>query len=230
MFGTSLAVGVVTSNLVNFEKFMGYNQLISQYYYLNASVPASTDIVFQYLGMANVGNFLSNYGENQPLSRRVLFDNSTQSIDSLFLHRHTTYQIQTTCLHILIANGFVWVVIGLLTALIPFVEKRYKKKPTKCLSKFIKILKYWCSIFKYKIAVKVIVLTATEASFNVAMSLKLTDFRNLTTGDIVSFCLACVIGIFYLAVLVRMFVAACLIKAQDKKDPYYVLCSDFQPR
>lgn len=231
VFGTSLAVGVVSSNLLNFERFMGYNQIISQYYYLNASVPASTDIVFQYLGMANIGNFLSSYGENKPLSRRrMLYDNSTQSLDSLFLHRHTTYQVQTTCMHILIINGIVWLMIALLSCLVPCLDKRYVRKPTKCLAKTIKILRYWLSIFKYKVAVKIILLTATEASFNVAVSLKLTDFGHLTTADIISFSLACLLAVFYVIMLFVMFVSACTTKLLNKKDPFAVLYADFQQR
>lgn len=228
VFGTSLAVGLVTSNMLNLERFMGYNQIISQYYYLNASVPASTDIVFQYLGMSNVGNFLSNYAQNQPLSRRrLLYDNSTQNLESLFLHRHTSYQIQYTCMHIIIVNLFVWLLIALFSCLVPCLEKRYVKKPTKCLAKSVKILKYWASLFKYKIAVKVIMLTATEASFNVAVSLKITDFTNLLPGDILSFSLACLLALFYVAVLLRLFLAACSTKELDKKDPFYVLFTDF---
>lgn len=61
VIGTSLAVGVVTSNFLVFDRFLIYNQLISQYYYLNASVPASSDVLLQSLGMSNIGNFLSNY-------------------------------------------------------------------------------------------------------------------------------------------------------------------------
>jgi hypothetical protein len=61
VIGTSLAVGVVTSNFLVFDRFLVYNQLISQYYYLNASVPASSDVLLQSLGMSNIGNFLSNY-------------------------------------------------------------------------------------------------------------------------------------------------------------------------
>jgi len=210
---------------------MGYNQIISQYYYLNASVPASMDVVFQYLGMANIGNFLSNYGQNQPLSRRrMLYDNSTQTLDSLFLHRHSSYHIQTTCLYILILNPLVWLIIALLSCIVPCLDKIYVKKPSKCLAKSIKILKYWMSVFKWKLAVKIILLTATDATFNVAVSLKLTDFGNFTTADIISLSLACLIATFYLSVLLLMFLAACSTNYPDKKDPFKVLYEDFQPR
>jgi hypothetical protein len=87
--------------------------------------------------------------------------------------------VYTTCLHIIVANVFVWLVILFVSYLIPCMERCYENKPTKCLKKTIKIFKYWASLFKYQLAVKLILLTATETAFNVAISLKLTDFGQL---------------------------------------------------
>lgn len=58
------------------------------------------------------------------------------------------------------ATVFVWIMILILPPITKRLELRYDKKPSGCLDRTIKIFKFWTGIFKYKLAIKLLLFTS----------------------------------------------------------------------
>lgn len=109
-----------------FLKFVSYNQIVGQLSYFNTSILAAIDSLYNSSTKYNLGRLLSGFSLQKMARRRLLYDNSTQSVESLFLHGGSQESTTLFTLVVVGANILLWFMIALFGKLSPVLKARYK--------------------------------------------------------------------------------------------------------
>jgi hypothetical protein len=87
----------------------------------------------------------------------MLYNDSTQTIKSLFLHGKLNYEIYSICLHIFICIAVVWFFIFVFPSIAKYLKNKYMLKKNG--RKWYKLFEFFLLYLKYTIPIKLILFT-----------------------------------------------------------------------
>lgn len=95
--------------------------MIGQMSYFNSSTPAAVDSLYNSSAKYNFGRLLEGFSP-QKMARRLLYDNSTQSLESLFLHGGGESSMMLFTLVVIGINLLLWIMLGVFHKLVPLLK------------------------------------------------------------------------------------------------------------
>lgn len=226
IFLTSLALGTLTANPFLAFKFVSYNQIIGQLSYFNTSVSAAIDSLYNSSAKYNLGRLLQGFS-SQKITRRLLYDNSTQSVESLFLHGSSQYSTMLFVLVVIGVNLLLWFMIAILRKLSPLLKARYKFSQQPATKALYKMSAFGLRVLKFGIPVYMMQLTLLESSFDLVLSAKLAFYGSpINAGALAA---SCILFLYYVAF--SLFLTAKALKIDltnsNNRQTYSSLFSNF---